>query len=258
MRIASWNVNSFKIRGDHVHDWLTANQPDIVCLQELKGLDFPYDTVSGWGYHALAKGQKAYNGVAILSKNKLELVRDELPGANDPDNARFMDVDAGTFRVLGCYMPNGNPIDGPKFPYKLNWLEALHAYCAELRHSRIPFILLGDFNIIPEPLDAYNPAHWLNDALYQPESRALYRRFLGLGLCDTYRAINGNKQEYTFWDYQAGKWESNSGIRIDHILSSPTLTDALVQCTVDRGPRGLERPSDHTPIMAEFDLGQIT
>lgn len=254
MRIASWNVNSFKARQDHVQNWLATTQPDIVCLQELKSAEFPYDVVEGWGYQTLAVCQKAYNGVALLSRQKLQLVANALPGADDPNNARFLDADAGAFRVIGCYMPNGNPIDTEKFPYKLRWLTALHAYCVKLREARIPFVLLGDFNIIPEPLDAYDPSAWVNDALYQPESRALYRAFIGMGLADAYRAIHGLTQDFTFWDYQAGCWPRNAGIRIDHILTSPTMTDALVDCSIDRGPRGLEKPSDHTPIMAQFSL----
>jgi exodeoxyribonuclease-3 len=252
MRVVSWNVNSFKARQDHVAAWISNEKPDVICLQELKCADFPFEIVAQWGYQIKAVCQKAYNGVALLAKDEIDLHADQLPGANDEANARFMDATINGVRVIGCYMPNGNPLGTEKFDYKLRWLRALLAHCRILRDQRIPFVLMGDFNIIPEPNDCYDPAAWVGDALYQPESRAIYREFLNMGLTDAYRAIHGNKQEFTFWDYQAASFQRNAGIRIDHILLSPTLADKLVSCRIDRTPRGWDKPSDHTPIIADI------
>lgn len=253
MKVASWNVNSFKARQDHVAAWLANEKPDIICLQELKCADFPFDVVAQWGYEIKAVCQKAYNGVAMLARGEMELHGDQLPGIDDSANARFLDVTFQGIRVVGCYMPNGNPLGTEKFDYKLRWLHALLKHCQDLRAARVPFLVMGDFNIIPEPRDCYDPAAWVTDALFQPEPRAIYRQLLHLGLTDAYRAIYGaERQEFTFWDYQAASFQRNAGIRIDHILLSPPLADKLTSCRIDKTPRGWDKPSDHTPIIAEI------
>ncbi len=249
MKIASWNVNSIKARLDHVKAWLDSQKPDILLLQELKGLDFPYDVFDAMGYRCAAVPQKAYNGVAILSRHEIGLIHEKLPGMDHDEQARYIEADINNVRVIGIYAPNGNPVDSEKFPYKLTWLEHLKNRLAALRADRVPVVIGGDFNIIPDDHDCHDPQVWAGDALFRPESRRLYRAMLNLGYSDAFRVRTQNGGHYTFWDYQGGAWPANKGIRIDHFLLSPCIADRLQSCTIDKEPRGLEKASDHTPII---------
>jgi exodeoxyribonuclease-3 len=260
MRIATWNINGVRARLEALRTWLRTAEPDVVCLQELKTVDegFPAAEIEALGYNVAVHGQKGFNGVAILSKMPLEDVRRGLPGNEADDQARYIEavVSAGTriVRVGGLYLPNGNPIGTDRFAYKLAWLERLEAHARQLLTLEEPLVLCGDYNIIPEPIDAKTPAAWANDALYQPESRRAWRRLLAMGLTDAVRAVAPGPGVYTFWDYQAGAWQKDNGIRIDHLLLSPMAADLLVEAGVDRTPRGWETPSDHTPVWVELKL----
>ncbi len=248
-RYVTWNVNSIKARLPIVRDWVEANSPDVVCLQEIKTVEFPSFEFETLGYKCEFVGQKSYNGVAILSKHSMENVEVALPEGEGDDHARFIAADIGGLHVINIYLPNGNPIGTDKFTYKLAWMDRLHRHLKRLQDAEIPFIIGGDFNIIPEDADCYDPKAWLGDALFQPESRGRYRALLNLGLTDALRALHPEPHLYTFWDYQAGRWQRDQGIRIDHWLLSPEAADRLESCVVDRGPRGLERASDHTPVI---------
>ena len=250
VKIATFNVNSVRARLPNLLAWLEEAQPDIVCLQEIKVEtdSFPLMEIKAAGYEALIHGQKSYNGVAILSRQPLELVSTSLDEA-DP-LARYIEARLGNMHIINIYAPNGNPLGSEKFPYKLAWMDKLTARARTLLVSEIPFLITGDFNIIPEDQDCYNPAAWTGDALFQPESRAAWRRLLNLGLYDAFRSIYPHAPEaYTFWDYQAGAWPRNLGIRIDHALLSPQLIDHLQETTIDKTPRGQEKASDHTPFI---------
>ncbi len=261
MRIATWNINGVKARLEGLLAWLRLASPDIVCLQEIKSVDegFPASEIEALGYNVAVHGQKGFNGVAILSKLPLEDVSRGLPGDPDDHQARYIEAvvaaGAGVVRIGGLYLPNGNPIGTDKFSYKLAWLERLQAHARHLLTLEEPLVLAGDYNIIPEPADARNPAVWRDDALFQPESRAHWRRLLALGLTDAIRAVDPGPGVYTFWDYQAGAWQKDNGIRIDHLLLSPQAADRLLAAGVDRSPRGTEKPSDHTPAWIDLDLG---
>ncbi len=259
MRIATWNINGVKARLESMLTWLRTFEPDVVCLQEIKSVDegFPALEIESLGYNVAVHGQKGFNGVAILSKLPLEDVRRGLPGDPEDVQSRYIEavIPAGgrIVRVGGLYLPNGNPIGTEKFAYKLAWLERLEAHAQALLKLEEPLVLCGDYNIIPEPQDAKAPAAWVDDALFQPESRRAWRRLLALGLTDAIRAVSPGPGVYTFWDYQAGAWQKDNGIRIDHLLLSPVAADLLIDAGVDRTPRGWEKPSDHTPVWV--DLG---
>ncbi|MGB4057279.1 MAG: exodeoxyribonuclease III [Alphaproteobacteria bacterium] len=252
MKIVSWNVNSLKARLEHVKKFLTTTAPDVLMLQELKGLDVPEADFNTLGYETLAVPQKAYNGVAILSRHPMRLLLDKLPGDDTDEQARYLEVEINNLRLIDIYAPNGNPIDTEKYPYKLKWLDRLKTRLETLTNENIPFAIGGDFNIIPEDIDCFDPKIWKDDALFRIESRRKFRALLNLGLTDAFRARNPNTREYTFWDYQAGCWPQNKGIRIDHFLLSPSASDRLVSCIVDKTPRGWDKPSDHTPIIVEL------
>lgn len=252
MKIASWNVNSIKVRLDHVKDYLKKESPDVLMLQELKGVEFPANDFKDLGYEAEAVTQKTYNGVAIISKHPVSVVMDALPGDKKDDQARYLEADINNMRVINIYLPNGNPVDTEKFDYKLQWMDRLKARLAELRADNIPFAIGGDFNIIPEGKDCYDPKLWAGDALFRPESRGRFRALLNLGLTDALRVYNRKSEQYTYWDYQAGAWEKGNGIRIDHFLLSPEIADRLQACNIHAEPRGWTKPSDHTPIMIEI------
>ena len=253
MKIASCNVNSIKARLDHVKAWLAAQKPDVLMMQELKGMEFPADVFSDLGYESAFVPQKAYNGVAILSRHKIEPVLTSLPGDGVDGQARYLEATINGIRLINIYLPNGNPVETEKFTYKLAWLDRLKARLAALRREEIPVAVGGDFNVIPEGIDCYDPVLWASDALFRPESRARFRALLNLGYTDAFRVFNHEPRQYTFWDYQAGSWPANKGIRIDHFLLSPALTDRLVSCTIDAGPRALDKASDHTPIIVELN-----
>lgn len=254
MRVATWNVNSIKVRLDAVTSWLAEHKPDFLLLQEIKCKTemFPAQHFEDLGYHCSVVGQPGYNGVATLSRKAVTLHKTSILHG-DP-LARIVDVVYDDLHIINIYAPNGNPVDTEKFSYKLRWLAELNAYCQELKKKRKKFLIAGDFNIIPEPIDAAHPEAWKNDALYQPESRAVWREFLNLGLTDAYRSLYPKTQAYTFWEYLAGAWQRDDGIRIDHFLLSPYFADRLKACWIDKRPRSQERPSDHTVIACDFDF----
>ena len=260
MKLATWNVNSVKARLDAAVTWLKEEAPDVVCLQELKCTDdtFPKAAFEELGYNCAVHGQKTYNGVAILSKRPMEDVSPRLPGGDGDDHARYIEAvipaKHGVVRVASIYAPNGNPIGTDKFQYKLGWLERLAKHAQDLLASEEPVVLTGDINVIPEDDDCYDPKAWVNDALFQPESRAAFRRLQWLGYTDAFRACHAETHQYTFWDYQAGAWQKDHGIRIDHILLSPQAADRLRGCGIDKHVRGRERPSDHVPVWCELDV----
>lgn len=252
MLIVSWNVNSIKARTEHVKRWLNSNSPDLLMIQELKGLDFPHETFEELGYKTEAITQKAYNGVAIFSKKPQKVILDHLPGDKADEQARYLEIDYQGTRIINIYLPNGNPVDTEKYTYKLSWMDRLYTRLKQLRDENTPFLIGGDFNVIPENKDCHNPNSWEGDALFRPETHAKWQMFLNLGLTDSFRINNMADNNYTFWDYQAGAWPKNNGIRIDHFLLSPEITDRFINCTIDKGPRGEEKASDHTPILLEI------
>lgn len=252
MKIASWNVNSIKTRLSHVKDWLESQKPDVLLLQELKGLEFPAEEFESIGYQSAAVPQKAYNGVALLSKHKIKVEHDALPGDKKDEQARYIEATIKDLRIIGIYAPNGNPVDSEKFTYKLAWLDRLKKRLEKLREDEVPVAIGGDFNIIPEEKDCFDPKAWQDDALFRLESRQKLRALLNLGYTDAFRVHNSQTGQYTFWDYQGGAWPQDKGIRIDHFLLSPSVADRLRACTIDKGPRGLEKASDHTPIIVEI------
>lgn len=254
MKIASWNVNSVRMRLPNVLSWLEQQQPDVLLLQELKctNENFPEMEFKAAGYNAAVHGQKTWNGVAILSKLRIDDVTPGLPGDPADEQSRYIEATIRGIRVASVYLPNGNPVDTEKFTYKLKWLDRLIAHGKDLLARQIPAVLAGDFNVIPEPRDCHDPMAWQNDALFRLESRRKFRELLYLGYTDAFRVFNDKEHQFTFWDYQAAAWERNHGIRIDHILCSPQASDALEECIIDAGPRALEKASDHTPIVARF------
>ena len=259
MRIASWNINGVKARIDGLVTWLRETSPDVVVLQEIKSVDdgFPAGDIEALGYNVAVHGQKGFNGVAILSKTPLDDISRGLPGDDTDQQSRYIEavVAAGKsiIRVGGLYLPNGNPLGTEKFSYKLAWMARLEAHAQRLLAQEEMFVLAGDYNVIPEPADAKRPGDWLNDALFQPESRAAYRRLINLGLTDAIRACHPEGDVYTFWDYQAGAFQKNNGIRIDHLLLSPQAADLLRDSGIDKEVRGRDKPSDHVPVWIELD-----
>jgi exodeoxyribonuclease-3 len=257
MRIATWNVNSVNARLETVLRWFSEAAPDVACLQEIKCVDekFPTEAFESLGYNVAVHGQKSYNGVALLSKSPMEDVRRGLPGDDGDDHARYIEAvisAARPVRVASIYLPNGNPVGTEKFAYKLAWLERLAVHARELLALEERLVLAGDYNVIPGPADCEDPAAWKDDALFQPESRAAFRRLQWLGLTDAYMQADGAPGGYTFWDYQAGAWQRNNGIRIDHALLSPQAADALKSVTIHRDVRGWDKPSDHVPVVVEL------
>ena len=255
MKITIWNVNSIKARTPHVQRFLKERSPDVLMVQELKGENFPHDDFADAEYTIEAVGQKAYNGVAIFSKSEhnMRIVHTALPSDSTDEQARYIEADVNGLRLINIYAPNGNPMGTEKFDYKLAWLKRLHERLHALRNENTPFIIGGDFNIIPTDEDCHDPNAWRGDALFQPQSIAMYRAFINLGLSDAFRTFNQQPEQYSFWDYQAGAWPKNNGIRIDHFLTSPMATDRTQSCIIDKEPRGWERPSDHTPVSIEID-----
>jgi len=254
MKIASWNVNSINMRLPHVLDWLTKHKPDALLLQELKCTDdkFPLAEIEAAGYKAAVHGQKSWNGVAILSPHDITDIRRGLPGDDSDEQARYIEASINGLRVASIYLPNGNPVDSEKYPYKLRWFDRLIAHARGLLAQDIAVVLGGDYNIIPEPRDCHDPAAWAEDALFRLDSRRKFRSLVHLGYTDAFRVMNDDSEQYTFWDYQAGAWPRNNGIRIDHLLLSPRAADRLKDCRIDREPRAAEKASDHTPIYAEL------
>ena len=259
MKIATFNINGIKARINALLDWLDEAQPDVALLQEIKSVDenFPRELFEERGYNVETHGQKSFNGVAILSKLPLEDVTRGLPGDDSDEQARWIEatvVGKQAIRLCGLYLPNGNPTPGPKYDYKLAWMERLHARAAALMASEEVALMAGDYNIIPQDEDAARPEAWQKDALALPESRAAFRRIVNLGFTEAFRARNPAPGQYSFWDYQAGSWQRDDGIRIDHFLLTPQAADLLLDCQIDKDIRGREKPSDHVPVWVELDL----
>ena len=259
VKIASFNINGIKARTNALMTWLREAQPDVALLQEIKSVNenFPSDLFKDLGYNVAVNGQKSFNGVAILSKLPIEDIVTRLPGDSEDDQARWLEVTIvgnQAIRMCNLYLPNGNPAPGPKYDYKLSWMRRLHEKAKELIDSEIPAFMAGDYNIIPQAEDAANIGAWEQDALFLPESRTEFRRILNLGFTDAFRAKHNGSGHYSFWDYQAGAWDRDDGIRIDHFLLTPQCADLLKNCQIDKHIRSREKPSDHVPIWIELDV----
>ncbi|WP_116083874.1 exodeoxyribonuclease III [Tropicimonas sp. IMCC34011] len=258
MRIATFNINGIKARIGALTDWLDEAEPDVALLQEIKSVDegFPSEAFEDRGYNVAVHGQKGFNGVAILSKLPLEDVTRGLPGDPEDEQSRWIEAVVGgetPLRVCGLYLPNGNPAPGPKYDYKLAWMERLEARVRTLLADEEAAVIAGDYNVIPQDEDAARPDDWRRDALALPETRAAFRRLLNLGLTDAFRARNAGPGHYSFWDYQRGSWDRNDGIRIDHLLLTPQAADRLIGSGIDSAVRGREKPSDHVPVWADIE-----
>jgi len=255
VKIATWNVNSVKARLPNVTGWLTETSPDVVLFQEIKSetASFPAAAFEELGYHVHAVGQKTYNGVAILSKIPVSDIITRLPGEEEDEQARYVEGTVGGVRIASLYLPNGNPTgngDSEKYLYKLRWMERLRAHAARLLQTGMPVVLGGDYNVSPAAEDVYDPVGWREDALFRQETRLRFQSILALGYTEAFRALHpGLVPAYSFWDYQAGAWPRNNGLRIDHFLLSPQAADRLESCDIDKGPRGQEKASDHTPVV---------
>lgn len=260
MKIATWNINGVKARIDNLCLWLKDSNPDIACLQEIKSVDegFPRAELEALGYHVETHGQKGFNGVALLSRVSPDEIKRGLPGDDSDEQARFIEgvysTGARKIRVCSIYLPNGNPVDTEKYPYKLRWMERLKTFAETRLALEAPLVLAGDYNVIPSSKDCHDPAVWANDALFLPQTRAAFQRIESLGLTDALRATTAEAKVYTFWDYQAGAWQKNNGIRIDHLLLSPEAADRLVSVEVEKHVRAWEKPSDHVPVSATFNF----
>jgi exodeoxyribonuclease III len=253
LRLASWNINSIKMRQDHVASWLQTSKTDILFLQELKGLDFPISIFEELGFHSYVVPQKAYNGVAVLSRWPLDVTHRALPNFSEDPQARYCEVECQGLTLINIYLPNGNPVGTEKFDYKLQWMDHLFDHLKNLRELGKPVVIGGDFNIIPQTKDCFDPLLWAQDALFHPLSLERFRKILYLGFTDAFRIFHDQDHHYSFWDYQAGAWQQNKGIRIDHFLTSPKVTDCVTSCSIDKTPRGWDKPSDHTPIVLDLD-----
>ncbi len=259
MKIATFNINGVKARIDTLTTWLTESQPDVAVLQEVKSVDegFPRQIIEDLGYNVETHGQKGFNGVAILSKLPLEDVTRGLPGDDTDAQARWIEatvVGDKPVRICGLYLPNGNPAPGPKFDYKLAWMDRLYHRARDLMSREEPALMCGDYNIIPQPEDAACPSAWTDDALFRPESRAAFRKIVNLGFTEAFRACHTGPAHYSFWDYQAGAWDRNDGIRIDHFLLTPQCADLLNDCWIESALRGREKPSDHVPVWVDLSI----
>jgi exodeoxyribonuclease-3 len=260
MRIATWNVNSIRQRMDNLQAWLKEREPDIVCLQEIKCTDetFPREPLEALGYNVAVHGQKTFNGVALLSKLPFDEVAPGLIGDDGDVQARFLEAivstKTGVLRVVSLYLPNGNPPQTDKYTYKLNWMTRLINFSHERLKLEEPMLLAGDYNVIPAAIDVRRPEAWTNDALFLPQTREKFRALVNLGLTDAIRAVSDSSNLYTFWDYQAGAWAKDDGIRIDHLLLSPQAADRLIDAGIDRHVRGWDKPSDHVPVYVDLDI----
>ena len=259
LKIASFNVNSIKMRLPNVINWIDQSEIDIILMQETKTINenFPFKDFNEIGFNVIASGQKSYNGVAIASKFKINEINRILPFYNqdiiEDDQARFLHVKIESINIICLYLPNGNPAPGPKYDYKINWMKRLIKYTEEIYNKNEPLILGGDFNVIQEDNDCYDLSKWQDDALYLKETRRCMKELINIGLVDAYRLKYPNLKEYSFWDYQAGAWQKDNGIRIDFFLISPEIVDTLIDVGIDKRPRGQEKPSDHTPIWIEIE-----
>jgi len=254
LKFATWNVNSLNVRLPHVLDWLNATQPDVLCLQETKQEDskFPYEALREIGYNAIHIGQKTYNGVAIVSRHSLAEVQQNIPAFED-DQQRVIAATIHDMRVVCAYIPNGQALDSDKYQYKLRWLNALQSWLKE-ELSRYPkLLLLGDYNIAPEDQDCHDPAAWVGQVLVSDPERAAFKQLLSLGLHDSFRLFEQPEKSFSWWDYRMAGFRRNLGMRIDHILVSEALKAQCAAAYIDKAPRKLERPSDHTPVVLELN-----
>lgn len=258
MKIVTYNINGVRARIGNLVAWLQESQPDIVCLQEIKTVDegFPRSEIEALGYNVETHGQKGFNGVALLSKLPFDEVNRGLPGDDSDEQARFIEgvfsTDQGVLRVVSLYLPNGNPTGTEKFPYKLGWMARLEKWAQDRLLLEEPLILAGDYNVIPQKDDAKRWQDWTNDALFQPESRGAFQALCNLGFTEAVRATTDEAGVYTFWDYQAGAWQKNNGIRIDHLLLSPEAADKFVAASIEKHVRAWEKPSDHVPVAVQL------
>ena len=251
MLIATWNVNSIRVRLPRVLDWLREMTPDTLLLQETKTPDqfFPRLELQDIGYHSLIHGEKSYNGVAILSRRQMEVTERSLPGADDDKQARYLEVRCGdNIRIASLYLPNGNPVGSARFAYKMTWMARLYRHARTLLQTGDAVILGGDYNVCPTDDDVYAPEEWAENALCRLEARQAFQKILLLGYCDAFRFFHSTQGEYTFWSYQGGAWSHNMGLRIDHLLLSPQATNLLEESGIDKRPRGYSRTSDHAPV----------
>lgn len=255
MKIATWNVNSLRIRLPHLTTWINAENPDVIALQEIKMLneEFPYAELKALGYEAIASGQKSYNGVAILSRTKIEDPVFDLAGFADPQR-RVLGVTIQGLRIFNLYVPNGQMVASEKYQYKLNWLESLHKYLQTELAAESKTILLGDFNIAPEEIDVHDPKRWAGKVLFSEPERAAFKQVLAGGFADCFRTLAESAEDYSWWDYRLQAYNRGWGLRIDHILASNSLIKQCANCYIDQKPRAWERPSDHAPVVAEFRL----
>ena len=257
MKIATWNVAGIRARHDTLVKWLKWCEPDIVCLQETKTIDanFPGSEIESLGYHIDTYGQKGFNGVALLSKNNPDEVIRGLPGDDHDEQARYIEAvystKFGVIRVASLYVPNGNPVESDKYPYKLHWYERFYKHALSLLELEEPLIFAGDYNVISSPCDAKHPEEWKGDALYLPKSRKALWKIENLGFYDAIRSTS-DEPNYSFWDFKSGAWQKNDGIRIDHFLMSPEAADKIVNSSVQSEVRGWEKPSDHVPVVIEL------
>ncbi|MEC8582669.1 MAG: exodeoxyribonuclease III [Pseudomonadota bacterium] len=258
MKIATFNINGIKARIETLTKWLEEVQPNVALLQEIKSVDeaFPREHFEDMGYQVETHGQKSFNGVAILSKLPLEDVTRGLPGDDSDEQARWIEAtvmgDTQAVRLCGLYLPNGNPAPGPKYDYKLAWMKRLEERAKQLLADETPALMAGDYNVIPQAEDAAKPDSWRDDALFRPETREAFRRILNLGFTEAFRARTQGPGHYSFWDYQAGAWQRNNGIRIDHFLLTPSCADLLSDCYIDKDARAMDKPSDHVPVLVEL------
>jgi exodeoxyribonuclease III len=254
MKAATWNVNSIKARLPNALEWLATAAPDVVMLQEIKTVDeaFPRLEIEELGYNVATHGQKSYNGVAILSKRPMEDISPGLPGDDSDEQARYLEATIDGVRFASIYLPNGNPVDSEKFPYKLAWMDRLRDRAKALLETEMPVVLAGDYNVVPSDEDVHDPQGWADDALCRPDTRAAFRRIVNLGYTDAFRALNTAPHRYSFWDYQAGAWHKDHGVRIDHLMLSPQAADRLSASGIDTAPRGKQKASDHTPVWIEL------
>lgn len=255
LSIATWNVNSLRVRLPHVMDWIRDNQPDILALQEIKMTDdqFPVDDMKQAGYQPIFSGQKTYNGVAILSRQVCDASTRGIPGYDDPQQ-RVLTADYGPVTLLNLYVPNGSEVGSEKYQYKLKWFSKLHPYVKELLSEKPNLVLVGDLNIAPDDSDVHDPEEWIGKVLVSDAERAEFNKLLSHGLVDCFREFEQEPESFSWWDYRAAAFRRNRGLRIDHILANKELSKNLVACSIDKTPRKLERPSDHTPVIAQFNI----
>lgn len=254
-KIATWNVNSLRVRLEQVLEWLQEHSPDVLALQETKLVDeaFPGEMFSGIGYHAVYSGQKTYNGVAIISRSPTSRIVTDFPSFADPQR-RILFASFDTLGVLNLYVPNGSEVGSEKYHYKLEWLTHLQSFVDAALDQERNLVMLGDFNIAPEDTDVHDPQEWEGKVLVSDAERAHFFQLTAKGMVDCYRLFDRESKEFSWWDYRAASFRRNRGLRIDHILASRDLAPRCRSCTIDKAPRKAEKPSDHTPVVAEFDI----